>query len=327
MKKINVLSIVVIAYMICVCITAYAVKTQDFSMYSKPYNWAVIDNNNENAKADVFFINPTVYLGSENSLCWSVFDDKTKTSFVGAINMEKGIYDDIANFYSPYYHQAALSAYYVSDEISKPIFDRAYSEVEEAFEYYLNHYNNGRPFILAGFSQGAYMAIRLVEQYSGNAFFDDNFIACYAIGWRFTDADQANYPNVKFAAGETDTGVIIAFNSEAENIDDTLLIPNGMKTMAINPLSWTTDNTIAEKEMNLGACFTNYSGEIKTEIPFFTGAYIDDVRGALKVTDVNSDDYPGVLFENGVFHLYDYQFFYRNLEKNVQDRIEAFLAS
>ena len=31
-------------------------------------------------------------------------------------------------------------------------------------------------------------------------------------------------------------------------------------------------------------------------------------------------------FEEGVYHLYDYQFFYRNLEENVQARLAAYLA-
>ena len=37
--------------------------------------------------------------------------------------------------------------------------------------------------------------------------------------------------------GESDTGVIISFNSEAEYIDDSLMIPKGTKTLAINPLN------------------------------------------------------------------------------------------
>ena len=79
--------------------------------------------------------------------------------------------------------------------------------------------------------------------------------------------------------------------------------------------------------MNLGACFTDYSGAITTEIPELTGAYLDPVRGALKVTDVTPQEYPAGLsiFEDGVYHLYDYQFFYRNLEENVGVRMEAFL--
>ena len=64
---------------------------------------------------------------------------------------------------------------------------------------------------------------------------------------------------MKFAEGETDTGVIVAFNSEAEEITDSLMIPEGTKTLAINPLNWKTDGTSADKSLNLGACFTNYS--------------------------------------------------------------------
>ena len=100
-----------------------------------------------------------------------------------------------------------------------------------------------------------------------------------------------------------------------------------MKTLAINPLNWKTDSTPADKSQNLGACFTDYSGEITSEIPELTGAYIDSERGALKVTDVTPQEYPAGLsiFEDGVYHLYDYQFFYRNLEENVGVRIQAFL--
>ena len=72
---------------------------------------------------------------------------------------------------------------------------------------------------------------------------------------------------------------------------------------------------------------SNSRGAITTEIPELTGAYLDPVRGALKVTDVTPQEYPAGLsiFEDGVYHLYDYQFFYRNLEENVGVRMKAFL--
>lgn len=87
-----------------------------------------------------------------------------------------------------------------------------------------------------------------------------------------------------------------------------------------------TDSTLADKNLNLGACFTDYDGNITKEINNLTGAYIDDVRGALKVTDVTAEEYPAGLdiFEDGIYHLYDYQFFYRNLQNNVQVRLNAY---
>lgn len=122
--------------------------------------------------------------------------------------------------------------------------------------------------------------------------------------------------------------MIVSFNSESETVTDSLMIPAGTRTLAINPLNWKTDGTTAGKEENLGACFTDYDGNIVTEIPQLTGAYIDSERGALKVTDVTPEEYPPVLpiFSDGVYHLYDYQFFYRNLQENVEVRLDAYLA-
>ncbi len=84
----------------------------------------------------------------------------------------------------------------------------------------------------------------------------------------------------------------------------------------------------ADKSLNLGACFTDYSGKVQKEIPQLTGAYLDAARGTLKVdTNITDEDYPYVLdiFAPGIFHLYDYQFFYRNLQQNVGVRTEKFL--
>ena len=45
------------------------------------------------------------------------------------------------------------------------------------------------------------------------------------------------------------------------------------------------------------------------------------------MTDVDEKDYPPVLsvFTDGVYHLYDYQFFYRNLQQNVNLRVKTFM--
>ena len=103
------------------------------------------------------------------------------------------------------------------------------------------------------------------------------------------------------------------------------MVPSGTKTLGINPLNWKTDSTPADKSLNKGACFTKYSGEIKKELPNLTGAFLDENRGTLIVTDINPSDYSNSLFPDGVYHLYDYQFFYKNLQENVAVRLENFL--
>jgi hypothetical protein len=292
--------------------------------YSLEENWSYLELDTTQKDADVFFICPTVYGGADNL---SLSDTETMESFLGAINMEKGIYDDNARFFAPKYQQVGLEVYTLEEAEQDPYFDIAYGDVEAAFTYYMEHYNDGRPVILAGFSQGADLAIRLVKNCFDTQERQAQLVACYAIGWRLTQEEVDTYPQLQAAQGETDTGVVIAFNSEDPQVTDSLMIPQGTKTLAINPLNWKTDGTVAEKEENLGACFTDYTGEILQEIPQLTGAYLDDTRGALKVTDVSPETYPpGLdLFDEGVYHLYDYQFFYRNLEQNVQDRIAAFL--
>ena len=296
--------------------------------YSVGENWAYAEVEAASKTADVFFVCPTVYGGSEDEQNMPLADEDAKASFLGATNMEKGIYDEDARFFAPYYRQAGLSVYEMPSDEREDYLSLAYEDVKDAFEYYMDEYNDGQPIILAGFSQGADMCIRLLKDCFDDPDINELLVACYAIGWSITEEELEEYPHLKFASGADDTGVIISFNSEAENIDDSLTIPKGTKTLAINPLNWKTDGTYADKSLNLGACFTDYDGNITEEIPHLTGAYIDDVRGALKVPDVSPKEYPAGLpiFEDGVYHLYDYQFFYRNLQENVNIRLEAYIS-
>ena len=295
--------------------------------YADRSAWAFWEAEDTSLAADVFFICPSVYRGSENACNMSLSDKDTKESFVGAINMEKGIYDGDSRFFAPYYRQIGLNVYEMEESQREPYLEIAYRDIKAAFAYYWEHENNGRPIILAGFSQGADLCIRLMKDCFAQEERMDRLVACYAIGWRITEEELAQYPHLKMASGADDTGAIISFNSEAEGITDSLTIPQGTKTLAINPLNWKTDSTAADQSLNLGACFTDYSGAITSEIPALTGAYLDPERGALEVTDVTPEEYPAGLsiFEDGVYHLYDYQFFYRNLQENVTARIDAFL--
>ncbi len=63
-------------------------------------------------------------------------------------------------------------------------------------------------------------------------------------------------------------------------------------------------------------------------MPGLCGCYIDKARGVLKVTDIDQADYPPVIdmFPDGAYHIYDYQFFYRALEKNVETRVNKYMA-
>ncbi len=304
------------------------VEAEESSIYSDSENWAYYENEQNGKKADVFFLCPTVFGGSADEMNMSLDDKATKANFLGATNMEKGIYDGECRFFAPYYRQIGLSVYAMDEAVCSEQLDKAFADVKEAFEYYMKHCNNGRPIIIAGFSQGADMSIRLIKECFADESRQKLLVACYAIGWRLTEEETSAYPQLKAAQGESDTGVVISFNTEAESVNSSLLVPSGTKTLSINPLNWKTDSTPADKSENLGACFTDYSGNITKEINNLTGAYIEKTRGTLKVTDISAKDYPPSIdiMGEGVYHIYDYQFFYRNLEKNVKTRLNAYLS-
>lgn len=296
--------------------------------YSQPSNWAYYGIGDVQEKpADLFLVCPTVDMGIQGNHHMSLEDAAMKENFVGALNMERGIYEENTRMYAPYYRQVSLPVYAMNRTEQEPLLTEAYEDVREAFRYYLEHLNEGRPIVLAGFSQGADMAIRLMKDFFADEALRQQLVAVYAIGWRLTEEETNEYPWLHIAAGERDTGGIITYNSEKVGVEESIIIPRGVKTLAINPLNWVSRSEPADRELNLGACFTDYSGEITEEIPALTGAYIDENRGSLVVTDIQVDRFPQYITGDGSFHIYDYMFFYRNLQQNVADRIEAYLES
>ena len=291
--------------------------------YSDISNWAYW-NEGTNTAADVFFVCPTVDMGKGGNLVADITNEKYRSSFVGATNMELGIYNGVASVYAPYYRQATFPVYNLPEEEREEYLDYAYEDVKNAFLFYADCTRPSRPLILAGFSQGADLVIRLMKDLFDEPQYQRRLVAAYAIGWKLTEDEVKAYPHLMPAQGEDDTGVIIAFNSEAPEVTSSLMVGENEKTYAINPLNWKTTSEVADKSLNKGACFTDYSGTIKEEVSGFTGAYLDEKRGTLKVTDVDIEEYSSSMFDKGVYHLYDYQFFFRNLKENVNTRLNAY---
>ena len=288
--------------------------------YANPYYWAYYETAADKA-ADVFLVCPTVDYGKAGNMNMLLEDSVSRYRFCGALNMQRSIYEQKANLYAPFYRQATFAAYQADSTTAAAALQLAYQDVKAAFEHYLFVSDKSRPFVLAGFSQGSDMLLHLMEDCFRKKSVRRRLVAAYLIGWRITDEDLLRYPFLKMAQGEFDTGVIVSFNSEAPGTEESVMVPKGVRTNAINPLNWRTDTIPADHTLNLGACFMNYDGSIKKEISQLTGAYLDARRGTLIVPDVSPNDYPGRPFPNGIYHIYDYQFFYRNLQKNVGDRI------
>ena len=292
--------------------------------YGSRENWAYFALG-EGKAADVFLICPTVDTRSyANALD---LNEKLKGRFIAALAAEKGIYADMGRLYSPYYRQMSIGAMSLPEAERAQAEKNAYLDVSAAFRWYLDHENNGRPLILAGFSQGSQMCIELLKEYYGTGeeaqALREGLIAVYAIGWAVTEEDTAAWPQIVPAKGETDVGAVVSFDCEDGSVTGTVVLPAGEKALSINPLNWRTDAAPADKSLNLGAVLS-----LEEEpVPGLCGAYLGE-RGELVVTGVSAEEYPPKLeiFPTGSFHVYDCQFFFTNLRQNVADRTSAFLS-
>jgi pimeloyl-ACP methyl ester carboxylesterase len=286
--------------------------------------------------ADTFFILPTVNMKNTEPGNEDIYNGRDASRFVKTFGMEKGIVEESTNVYAPYYRQSTIGCLMDEDGMipsdwpraakSPEYEDLAYSDIRAAWLHYLDNWNDGRPVVLFGFSQGAQMALRLLTEFGADGALSDRLVAAYVIGMPIDESCLAGRPWLHMAQGEDDTGVIISFSAMDERAD---IAP--VRQYAINPLNWRTDSTPASKEENLGFVTADTWGKITEEIPAYCGAYLDPDSGELVVTDGEALDElyeaSGTLFPAGDYHLYDLNFFYRNLQKNIADRIESFIAS
>ena len=149
------------------------------------------------------------------------------------------------NFYAPFYRHITLDSWATlnEDTINRRYRDVAFVDVLNAFDYYLTHYNNGRPFILAGFSQGGKSVVELLKTLSEET--RTRLVAAYVLGYKVTPDDVAQAPWIIAAQDSTDTGVTICYNSvsDVKYVKPVISVPN---VMCINPVNWRTDATPAQ---------------------------------------------------------------------------------
>lgn len=304
------------------------VETFEPGDYNNINNWAFFPQG-KNTGIDVFYVAPTLFRGDYIEHNVDVEDSTTRAEFEIAINRVRGVFDYGDNFYSPYYRQAAPNSIINRGPLATPdqswdeeAFEIAYEDVYQAFKKYTK--SSDRPFVLAGFSQGSEHIIRLIKEEFDDPKLQKRHIATYAIGWRLLQEEVNEYAWLNNAKKEDDLGVIISYNSETEGIDSSFFVPT--TTLSINPLTWTTSTEYASNGYHLGAVFIDDHGEIEEEIPLFCGTQIAPERGTLVLPDLYAEDYPPVLgnLPSGIYHVYEYAFFYNNLKENVETRIKKY---
>ena len=313
-------------------------KAPDYSQKSSWYKFPEITKD-----VDTFYINSTVYIMDsfkEDAPEYAPLDNKEmRAGFAEEYMSQASAYEDHTNVFVPYYRQAGMPAmkksWLETGDVDAAISGIPYSDITAALDYYFTNCNNGRPFIIAGHSQGSAITRLVLKKYfKEHPDYYKRMIAAYAIGYSVTKDDLKNYPHLKFAAGETDTGVIVSWNTEGkENVEGDIktavLLPGAI---SINPLNWRLDDTYAPASENLGSLIENPETGEYTVGDIGADAQIVPGRGTI-ITQAKPDPMPEeaakITFEYfgpGARHDNDYTFYYSNIKANAAKRIAAYMA-
>ncbi|WP_346353064.1 DUF3089 domain-containing protein [Azotosporobacter soli] len=297
--------------------------------YADPARWLALPTANDK-NVDVFYLYPTAWQkadAKEPDICGIDNASMMKGSKM-AYAKTATAFEPIGNVYAPYYRQADIGAVLTlpPEKQAAIIAGTPREDAFAAFDYYIKHYNQGRPFILASHSQGSNVMLYLLADYmKEHPEVYQRMIAAYVIGYSVTGEYLARNPHLKFAQGADDTGVIISYNTEAPGVsgNNPVLLPGAI---AINPISWTREETLATAEESYGSLLLNEQQEW-TAVAQYADARVDKTRGVVicSTADVEALSPGNAIFPKGVYHPYDYPFYYYNIRENAALRAAKFL--
>ncbi|MEO6132562.1 MAG: DUF3089 domain-containing protein [Saprospiraceae bacterium] len=302
--------------------------------YSLKQNWAALPGEKDNADivpidswhdeqltsaADVFFIHPTTYTGKPHhhqlnadvsDITLNLATDKS------TIRYQASIFNGAGKIYAPRYRQAHLETFYMHDSPeAKAAIDLAYEDVKSSFEYYLEHYNQGRPFIIASHSQGSFHAMRLIDEFIDGTPLQDKMIVAYMPGWpirndQFTSLKPCLYPD--------DTGCFCTWRTFKEGYIPQVLHYPDQNIAVTNPVTWSCDQPECSKDVQIGGVLRNFHKLMPNLV--FAQVHED-------LLWVNKPVFPGsFLFTRKNYHIADYNLFYGDVRKNAQDRVRVYLS-
>jgi len=290
-------------------------------------------------RADVFFIHPTTYLfGSAPN---ARFDEPGITSTQirrGVLRFQASAFNGCCRIYAPLYRQASIHAFMQAGDAQAQIaFDLAYSDVLRAFDYYLEHENQGRPFIIASHSQGSLHAMRLLQERVAGTALQQRLVAAYVIGYDIPqEIERRGIPLCRTA---TQTGCLLDWNtvksgtSDEERQNRRLIWLDGRyqhlpshDLICVNPLNWQIGGD-APASLNLGALPGTSAAELLAPVAGLTGARCDAGLLRVDIPLTKRRGFADVLTLFGSYHVYDYNLFYVNIRRNARDRVAAFEAS
>jgi hypothetical protein len=297
--------------------------------YSDLYYWAAhpdkydmsdsipsfLDENTDES-VDVFFLHPTTYtkmfpatLPINADINDTAINRKTDE---GTILNQASVFNGSGRVYSPRYRQANLKVFFTKNEAeNNGALDTAYSDLRNAFLYYLRYHNKGRPIIIASHSQGSVHAIRLMKEFFDGKPLQKQLVAAYIVGWQIKKDEFANIP---FGSKPEQTGCVMGWRSFKDGFAEPYLSKEEGNSLCTNPISWKTDFLSTDTMMHQGAI-----APFNVLHKHAVSARIDPKTEVLwvKLPDAMEEK----LGRMGNYHILDYNLFWMDIRTNVKLRI------
>ena len=304
--------------------------------YADPGNWAAspfapdeadrtpgteMTDRQATAPADVFYLHPTIYRKAVagNDLWNANLADEELNQAVdeSAMRNHASIFNAAGRVFAPRYRQANIKVYRSEGRsVSKRALDTAYTDALAAFDYYLEHWNNGRPIVIASHSQGTTHAKRLMADRFDGKPLRQQLVAAYLVGMPVSANAYATIPVCENAA---QTGCFVSWRTYREDFKPRKGYRDTVPNIAVvNPLSWTTDERRAPASLNKGGVLYNYE---KGPLPELVWA---ERRGDGLFTNKPSF-FGDIFFRTKNYHVGDYNLFWVNIRENAADRVAAFV--
>jgi len=276
-----------------------------------------------NDKVDVFFLHPTTYLDTAKPYGWnaSLKDIKIniQTDYTAILN-QASVFNIAGRVFAPRYRQAHIKSYSPvgHGDTVKAIaaFELAYQDVKKSFEYYMEHYNNGKPIIIASHSQGSTHTIRLLKEFFDGKPLSKKLVVAYVVG---IPVNPAIYTSLKACETPNATGCICSWRTFHEGYETQFVKKEKFTAIVTNPLSWSAAITNVDRFENKGAVLYDFN----KITPYVAGAI--NHKGVLWTAKPHF--FGSFLYKTEDYHIADYNFYYLSVRKNVAERVNSYLTA
>jgi hypothetical protein len=236
--------------------------------------------------------------------------------------------------FSPRY-RAATSKAFISPKGRDAAFALAFSDIERAFDWYLTQENKGRPFIVAGHSQGAFHMATLLERRIDGTPLQRQLVAAYIIGINLSEGDFGRrFKTTKPCTRPNDTSCVVQFEAilagsdvakAASYAQSTFVgkygdVP-GKQTICLNPLTFDARRPAAPASASRGAVPGDPGfGEVRALLRGKVAAHCE--QGLLVVQPDSLLDVKPL--PGGSMHYHDFGLFYADIRADALRRARAF---